>query len=282
MSTREVLVFPILYKRKPIKSQSSLLISLLAEWRHVDHILQFTTLEGEVGGGFILNWECSTATNQHCRDIPPAFSIWLHLSYVWMAKLPWSQGKEKEKQVSALSSCLILITPGTGQLQIHELFLADYSSHSSQYLALLSSVAYGNSKARNSNSFISFTDFNSLKVAFFVFIFILHLYFEGVLLKCIFLADNNLALHNPSSSSWSVFFRAFSIFVPWLFSPASTFLVLLCHRFHFLSSPSTSNAGNLHAAGCNARCSPLVSQLLHFLSCDIDLDFFQSPSMADK
>lgn len=159
MSTWEVLVLPILRKSKPIKSQSSLWISLLPEGRHVDHILQFTTLEEEVGGGFPLSRECPTATSTSETSL----LLFPSDSTFPMAKIPWSQ--EKEKQISPLSFCLILITTGTAQPQINELF----SSHSSQHLALLWSVGYGNSKTRNSNSFISFTDFNNLKVAFFLY-----------------------------------------------------------------------------------------------------------------
>lgn len=208
--------------------------------------------------------------HQHTRDISAAFSIRLHFSYVWMTKIPWSQGKEKEKQVSALSPSLILIAPGTVQLQINDLFLADYSSHSSQYLALLWSVGYGNTKTRNSNSFISFTNFSSLKVV--LFIFTLHLYFEGVLLKCIFLADNNLALCShlphldPFSSEPSASF-SHDCFLQWAH--------LLCHVIPF-SQFSINHPCGKHVAGCNACCSPLVPQLLHFLPqiLEVHLDLF--------
>lgn len=269
MSTREILVFPILCKRKPIKSQPSLWFFLLPKWRHVDHILQFTTLVEEVGGGFPLSRECSTATSI------AETSLLLFPSDSTFPTCEWQkylgvQGKEKEKQVSALSPCLILIAPGTGQLQINGPFLADYSSHSSQYLALLWSVGYGNTKTRNSNSFISFTNFSSLKVV--LFIFTLHLYFEGVLLKCIFLADNNLALCShlphldPFSSEPSASF-SHDCFLQWAH--------LLCHVIPF-SQFSINHPCGKHVAGCNACCSPLVPQLLHFLSqiLEVHLDLF--------
>lgn len=222
--------------------------------------------------------------HQHSRDISAAFSIRLHFSYVWMAKIPRSQGKEKEKQVSALFSCLILITPGIGQLQINELLLADYSSHHSQYVALLWSVGYRNSKTRNSNSFISFTDFNSLKVAFF-FIFTLHIYFERVLLKCIFLADNNLALYHLD------IFIIFIILTNFLQSLQHLCPVTLFSSKHISNfvAPCDFLFSVLCQAPAQETCSswlqclllPLVSQMLHFLSqiLDVDLDFlFYSPA----
>lgn len=122
-----------------------------------------------------------------------------------------------------------------------------------------------NSNTISSNSLISFTDFSSLKAAFF-FTFTLHLYFEGILLKCI-LADKNLPLcshlHHPDHSSLDL-----SPSLSHDCFPAGTFLVLLCQEvqapFSVLGQPSVQPA--CLTAGCNMCCSPLVPQLLRFLS----------------
>lgn len=88
MSTRESL----LCKKQPIKSQRSLWISSLPERRRVDQIPLFTTERMPDGGG---RWKISPEQgmfycHHYSRDSCAAFYTRLHLSHVWMARMPWS------------------------------------------------------------------------------------------------------------------------------------------------------------------------------------------------
>lgn len=183
MSTREILASLLWCKKQPIKSQPSLWISLLPS-RGV--LIRLSSL---------LHW-----WRRWVEDFPWAVSVllppvlqrclccFLHQTPPFPrvnGKNTLELGKEGRKtglsyvSLSDIKKCcssVAFIVPGTllqlpGCLQLP----------SSQYLALL--WGSWNHNTRCSNSRISLTNFSSLKAAFF-FTFTLHLYFEGVLLKC--------------------------------------------------------------------------------------------------
>lgn len=133
MSTREILVFPILCKFQLMKSWPSLCIPLLPEWRLVDQILWFTTQRMPGRGG---RWRNSPKKGMfHChqygKNVSAIFSTWLYLCHM-NGKNTLESGKGEGKMglkyvfpsdTRKYCSSVALIAPDTGQLQINELLV---------------------------------------------------------------------------------------------------------------------------------------------------------------